>query len=260
MNGHLSPSVVSALADGELSPADLAAAKAHVDACLACASAAVDAWLLKSAVAAAGRRSTPSPAFHDRMERLAAGSSVPLSAGPAPVRFPRWPVLSGWVAAALLLVLTGWGLLAMRAHSRDASPLVAEACDLHIAMLAGAQPPQVISSDRHTVKPWFQGKLPFAFNLPAALPDDTHLDGANLAYLGSHPVAQLLFSIGRHRVSVFVAQKSSAGGIPDRPIARSGFQVAAFATDDLDVLAVSDVDPARLADLMSRLRAAQSTH
>jgi anti-sigma factor RsiW len=71
----------------------------------------------------------------------------------------------------------------------------------------------VLSSDRHTVKPWFQGKLPFSFNLPEGLPSDTTLDGANLTYLHNRPVAQLLYSIGRHRVSVFV-QQSTGGAIP----------------------------------------------
>jgi anti-sigma factor RsiW len=135
---------------------------------------------------------------------------------------------------------------------------VTEACDLHIAMLAANQPPQVISGDRHTVKPWFQGKLPFSFNLPETLPADTTLDGANLVYLHNHPVAQLLFSIGRHRVSVFVEEKSASGVLGALKTAHEGFNVTGFDTDDLEVIAVSDVDPARLTALSSSLQAAQA--
>jgi anti-sigma factor RsiW len=123
-------------------------------------------------------------------------------------------------------------------------------------MLAANQPPQVISSDRHTVKPWFQGKLPFSFNLPETLPADTTLDGANLAYLHNHPVAQLLFSVGRHRVSIFVEEKSGGAMGPLRT-AHDGFNVSGFETGDLEVLAVSDVDPTRLAALVSSLQAVQ---
>jgi len=43
---------------------------------------------------------------------------------------------------------------------------IAELLDVHIATLASTNPVDVVSSDRHTVKPWFQGKLPFTFNLP----------------------------------------------------------------------------------------------
>jgi hypothetical protein len=117
----------------------------------------------------------------------------------------------------------------------------------------------VLSSDRHTVKPWFQGKLPFSFNLPEGLPSDTTLDGPNLTYLHNRPVAQLLYSIGRHRVSVFV-QQSNGGAIPTGLSAEhAGFHVASFSTDDLDVVAVSDVDPARLSNLLTAIEHANGS-
>jgi anti-sigma factor RsiW len=92
--------------------------------------------------------------------------------------------------------------------SAERTGLVTEVFDQHVATLARNVPPQVVSNDRHTVKPWFQGKIPFSFNLPQGLPNDTTLDGANLTYLRNQPVAQLLYSISKHRVSVFVRQKS----------------------------------------------------
>ena len=91
--------------------------------------------------------------------------------------------------------------------------LMTEVSDQHIATLAANLPPQVLSSDRHTVKPWFQGKIPFSFNLPEGLPADTKLEGANLVYLHNRPVAQLLYDIGRHRVSVFVQQRTVWRGV-----------------------------------------------
>ena len=143
--------------------------------------------------------------------------------------------------------------------SVQTAALVNEISDLHIATLAANQPPQVISSDRHTVKPWFQGKLPFSFNLPENLPDDTKLDGANLVYLHNRPVAQLLYSIGRHRVSVLLRQKQDAAPMLTQT-ERSGFHVTGFATDDLEVIAISDVDPARLAALVRAIEQAQTRH
>jgi anti-sigma factor RsiW len=115
----------------------------------------------------------------------------------------------------------------------------------------------VLSSDRHTVKPWFQGKLPFSFNLPENLPRDTTLDGANLTYLRGQPVAQLLYSIGKHRISVFVQQRHGTGSGHELTTAHSGFQVIDFDANGLEVAAVSDVDPARLAELVSAIRGAQ---
>jgi anti-sigma factor RsiW len=115
----------------------------------------------------------------------------------------------------------------------------------------------VISSDRHTVKPWFQGKLPFSFNLPQNLPADTTLDGANLTYLHGRPVAQLLYSIGKHHVSVFLSQAIDAPSGPTPNAVRAGFHVKSFRTSGLEAVAVSDADPPRVAELLKLLQAAQ---
>jgi anti-sigma factor RsiW len=142
--------------------------------------------------------------------------------------------------------------------SAEHAALVTEVFDQHVATLAGSLPPEVVSTDRHTVKPWFQGKLPFSFNLPEGLPRDTALDGANLTYLHNQPVAQLLYSIGKHRVSVFLLEKPGATRADQLPAEHAGFHVMDFSTDELEGVAVSDVDPARLAELVSAIRQAQT--
>jgi anti-sigma factor RsiW len=135
--------------------------------------------------------------------------------------------------------------------------LATEVSDQHIATLAANLPPQVLSSDRHTVKPWFQGKIPFSFNLPENLPQGTKLEGANLVYLHNRPAAQLLYSIGSHRVSVFV-QHRIAGTEEHVPVAeQEGFHLTGFNTKELDVVAISDVDPANLANLIGLIELAQ---
>jgi len=142
--------------------------------------------------------------------------------------------------------------------SAEHASLVTEVFDQHVATLADNMAPQVVSTDRHTVKPWFQGKIPFSFNLPQTLPSDTTLDGANLTYLRNQPVAQLLYSIGKHRVSIFLRQKSGADQTNEPATERSGFHVVDVSTYDLEVVAVSDVDPAHLTELVSALRLAQT--
>jgi anti-sigma factor RsiW len=266
MTEHLTPAQLSALADGELAGEELSAVKQHIDECLPCARSAIDEWLLKGAVAKAGWRYDAPADLRDRMAALVAkqASSEARQPGATPTssRGSRtWGVSAGWAAAAVLLIVLGsWGVVQYRENNSlngERVALVTEACDLHIAMLAANQPPQVISSDRHTVKPWFQGKLPFSFNLPETLPADTTLDGANLAYLNNHPVAQLLFSIGRHRASVFIEEKAGGTALGALKTAHQGFNVAGFDTDDLEVIAVSDVDPARLSALTNALQTAQ---
>jgi anti-sigma factor RsiW len=111
----------------------------------------------------------------------------------APFAAKRLGVWGSAAAAAILLISGGAALLQRNVQqatlaSSERSALVTEVSDHHIATLAANSPLEVLSSDKHTVKPWFQGKLPFSFNLPDKLPPDTTLDGANLTYLRSQPV------------------------------------------------------------------------
>lgn len=265
MTGHLSSTTLSALVDQELSVEQADAVKQHLDGCAACTSNALNQALLKTAVAKGGQRYAAGTHLQERLRRLSAGDPLPATPGKTPSsRSAWWVVSSALAAAAVLLVITAsWMFVPRQSQQRQIASmqhaaLVNEVLDQHIAALAANQAPQVVSSDRHTVKPWFQGKLPFSFNLPDNLADDTKLDGANLTYLHNRPAAQLLYSIGRHRVSVFVAQKSDATMLGVAQAEQSGFHVTGFATDNLAVIAISDVDPARLSVLVRALENAQS--
>jgi anti-sigma factor RsiW len=249
MSDHFSPTLLSALADGELSPELLAAANEHLANCPACTSSALSASLLKSATSKAGQRYAPPPQLQDRLTALASRARVK----PEPTLPTSSTAVLGWLTAAILLFVFS-GLLWMQSRPHGTN-VATEVFDQHLASLAGNLPPQVISTDRHTVKPWFQGKLPFSFNLPETLPQGTTLDGANLVYLDGRPVAQLLYSIGKHHVSVFLREKE--GAVPAAKAERSGYHVLRYTTRDLDISAVSDVDPTRLAELASAIQRVQ---
>jgi anti-sigma factor RsiW len=266
MSDHLSPVTLNALADGELAGDSLAQANEHLGGCSSCTTSALHQSLLKSATARAGQRYTVPADFQERLMHLAAAESSRAERVErrSPVRSSgsRWGML-GWVTAAVLLFFFGSAWIVQRnlhkveVASVEHAALVSEVFDQHVATLAASLAPQVVSTDRHTVKPWFQGKIPFSFNLPENLPRDTTLDGANLTYLRNQAVAQLLYSIGKHRVSVFVSERPSPG--PGDSLAdHSGFHVMDFSAGGLEMVAVSDVDPARLAELADAIRRAQA--
>jgi anti-sigma factor RsiW len=266
MIDHLSPAILNALIDGELGADHLAAVNQHLAACPSCTSNALHHSLLKSAVSKAGQRYAPPSNLQKRLthqirqETVKQQASLPHEA----VSSHRGFTLYGWAAAcALLLVIASIFLVQSSTHkltpvSSQYATLATEVCDQHIASLTTYSPLQVVSSDRHTVKPWFQGKLPFSFNLPENLPSGTTLDGANLTYLGNQPTAQLLYSIGKHRVSVFVQRKTDGAPSTKLSLERAGFHVTAFTAKDLEWIAVSDVDPTHLAELVGILEHAQA--
>jgi anti-sigma factor RsiW len=265
MTAHLASTLLNALVDGELSVEQAAAAKLHLDECPSCTASALNLALLKNAAAKAGQRYTVPSQLEQRLRSLASSQTRQTPRAPVAASSTLLRTLSAAVAigAMLLVVATGWIFTQRHAQTSELASvqqaaLVTEVSDLHIATLAANQPPEVISSDRHTVKPWFQGKIPFSFNLPENLPGDTKLDGANLTYLHNRPVAQLLYSIGRHRVSVFVEQKPDPAQQNPPKAEHSGFHVVSFQTGDLEFTAVSDVDPARLSGLARALQQSQT--
>src|SRR5207247_8912855 len=91
-----------------------------------------------------------------------------------------------------------------------------EGADLPVAALASPNTVYVASSHRHTVKPWFHGKIPFTFNLPELQNTEFTLVGGRIAYLGQAPGAELSFQVRKHYVSGLVFQEHAA------PALRSG--------------------------------------
>ena len=259
---HLNSYTLNAFIDGELPPTERQGAEQHLTTCHACTLRVLSATQLKAATARASHGFTPPP---EALGRLAAQlrSQSQLQANPLPQRNPQPQTKTSarlysirpaaWAALAAAILLTISVLSWRQLHQTNT--LAAELLDQHLATLSSAATPQVISSDRHTVKPWFQGRLPFSFNLPdtAALPSDTILKGADLTYLNGQPAALLLFTIHKHEVSIFLMQRSTNSTLSTLSSTRAGFTIHTATTPDLRIVAVSDVNPADLDNLLAVL-------
>jgi len=117
----------------------------------------------------------------------------------------------GWAsAAAAAVILVAVTLTSIYLGARSGRDQVfSEIADLHVATLASSSPVDVVSTDRHTVKPWFQGKIPFAFNLPELQNSEFTLLGGRMTYLDQTPGAHLIYDLRKHHISVFVFQERS---------------------------------------------------
>jgi anti-sigma factor RsiW len=262
INEHLNPDALNAFIDDELAPAERLGIEQHLTTCHACTLRALSATQLKAAAARAGHRFAPPPEALARLtaqlrsqSQLQTKPQTQTNQQPQPKTPARLysirPAARAALAAAILLTIS---LLSWR-QLHQTNTLAAELLDQHLATLSSAATPQVISSDRHTVKPWFQGRLPFSFNLPdpAALPSDTILKGADLTYLNGQPVALLLFTIHKHEVSIFLMQRSTNSTLSTLSGVRAGFIIHTATTPDLRIVAVSDVNPSDLDNLLAVL-------
>src|SRR5260370_1424639 len=117
----------------------------------------------------------------------------------------------GWTlaAAAAVILVVGTLTSAYLGTRSGRDQVFSEIADLHVEMLASSSPVDVISTDRHTVKPWFQGKIPFAFNLPELQNSEFSLLGGRITYLDQTPGAHLIYDVRKHHISVFMFQERS---------------------------------------------------
>jgi anti-sigma factor RsiW len=126
--------------------------------------------------------------------------------------------------------------------------------------MASANPVDVISTDRHTVKPWFQGKLPFTFNLPELQNSSFKLVGGRVMYFEHSPGAQLLFQLRNHQLSVFILQ-DRPGMIPLATGVTAArelvFSAETWNEGGLRYFVISDASPADVHELAELMRGAK---
>ena len=184
--------------DGELPEEAMRAFDAHVRRCPSCSADALTRVQVKRAIQVAGKRFTPSADFRKRIQN---------SIAPPPQRSfgLRWTL----AAATAVVLVVGWLAASYMVSRSGRDQIYSEIADLHVATLASSSPVDVVSTDRHTVKPWFQGRIPFAFNLPELQNTEFSLLGGRMAYLDQTPGAHLIYDIGKHHISVLVFQERS---------------------------------------------------
>lgn len=240
-------SKIAAYADAELSADEMRVMGDHLRACSSCTSDLLGRVQLKRAIKTAGKPYSPSLVLRQRVEKEIATRKKP-------VWLWSWmPTLAATAALAVFAFLLLYGRSSLQQRQT-----FSELADLHVATLASSTPVDVISTDRHTVKPWFQGKLPFTFNLPELGNTPFTLEGGRLSYLDQAPGAQLIYKIGNHRISVFILQNRT-----DRRFAsndgrsrRLTFNVETWTEGDLRYFVIGDANADDIHKLSEMLKLA----
>ena len=233
--------------DAELPEKEEAALSEHLKTCTACSGEALGRMRLKQANQIVGRRYTPGPDLRARIERELLGTRKPRL-------LPRLlPALA--VAAGLILVAYLGTMLWLRKIDRQ--QILAQVTDIHVADLASASPVDVVSSDRHTVKPWFQGKLPFTFDLPELAGSDYALVGGRVTYIGGEPGAELLYKVRNHYLTVLIFRDTpSLSKAGEGETSQSNFNLRSWRQNGLRYLLITDANPGDAARLSEMFKTA----
>ena len=229
---------IDAYLDGELDTLRSLEVEKHLAACPACRRLQEQGRALQSVVRSKAGFFAASPALRERL-------SVALDAtGKGASRRPRFTWTSLRVAAAVLLAalggssLTYWGL---RTTARDAVRDAVVSSHVRGSQVEGHLL-DVPSSDRHAVKPWFNGKLDFAPTVPDLSAEGFVLEGGRLDYAARRPMAVLVYRRRQHVVSLF--QWAGAGPAIE-PLTfepSAGFTVIHWSDGQLVYWVVSDLE------------------
>jgi anti-sigma factor RsiW len=231
-------------ADDELDPPVRDHAATHLQSCRECSVAFVDQLRMKKLVRQSGLRFSAPPELRNSIRRS-------LHTGDHRRRSWQWSLAA---VAALVIATIGFLLF----QFKPADPIVAEILDHHVTTLASLNPVDVLSSDRYTVKPWFQGKLPFTFNLPDAANLSCTLIGGKSVYVQQSPGAELLYELRSHKISVFIFQNDQRRRETSITGKNYSFTVEKWVAGDLRFYMVTDAAKEDTALLVSMFQAVNS--
>jgi len=236
--------------DRELDQRDAAEVEAHLRQCVPCSTRLERERRVRAAVRS-HLQPLPAP------ERLRSNLHAALRAEARRAQRRRvWlPAWAAMAAALLLGVAGGWQLARWRSPRGDLSDLTVEAVAGHVRSLQGEHLTDIGSSEHHTVKPWFAGKLDFSPPVPDLSGQGFVLAGARLDYLGNRPVAALVYRRRQHVINLFVWPSRDSTEAPTTASLR-GFHVVHGAAFGMAYWAVSDLNQAELSEF-TRLATAE---
>lgn len=252
--------LLEADADGELDLVRHLEVQEHVRSCAACGEVAAAVQLRRNALRTTLPRFTAPIGLADSI-RAAVQAEAPVAhmkevpaGGARPSRaviVPFWQLTS--LAASVAIALTAgysWGT-----HRADRNALLEEVIADHVRSLQVDHLTDVASTNQHTVKPWFAGKLDFSPPVVDLAPVGFELTGGRLEHIANGPAAALVFHRRQHAINLFI-WPSQRGAVPAVIGEHNGFHVATWTQGDLRFLAISDIPADEVAQFAAGFRKA----
>jgi anti-sigma factor RsiW len=244
--------LVQAELDGELDAAEAAALAAHKASCPVCRAAAADVARARAVVDRSLYRAAPDALRARILSEIAAAQEpeAPTSHlhATAVSRWRRW-----WSLPSFGFGLGSFGLgaacaavLAFLVLSSPDPGVTEQIVAGHVRAMQPGHLEDVASSDRHTVKPWFNGRLDFTPPVKDFAAAGFPLRGGRLDYLAGRPVAALVYQRDKHIIDLFVWPAKSDGSMPPQMARRQGYNIVHWMQDGMVFWAVSDVETAQL--------------
>jgi len=244
MNCEFAETTVHGYFDGELDAVRSAEFERHLERCVECQRTLESMESLRTRIRHADLSERASPALRDRIRKDLAGT--PEKAAPRRVFHPgRFLVPAFGLAAAGLMIALGLGWIQ---RSSRTTQITAELVDAHVRSLQPGHLADVQSTDQHTVKPWFDGKLDFIPSVSDYAEQGFPLTGGRLDVIDGHTVAAMSYGRRKHIINLFV-WPAARESLPDTSGSRQGYNWMAWRAGEMQFCLVSDVSAGDLGEL-----------
>ena len=240
--------LIHALVDGELEISKSLEMEAHLRECQSCALAQEEIRRLSFSMKDSSLRFTPSAGFEKRLR-----SAVRRETKEKPVRqsWWRWSIAAGSLA---VVVLAAWAVFAIFSRPSSDTLVAQEVVSSHVRSLMAQHLTDVPSSDQHTVKPWFDGKLDFSPPVKDLGPQGFDLKGGRLDYIENRPVAAIVYQRRQHLINVFVWPANSNSKSTAQASVRQGYNLIRWTNSGMEWWAISDLNLAELQQFVQLLQ------
>lgn len=244
---------IDAYLDDELAPSDAQALKVHLARCTDCDRFRRDRLALRTAIQGHLPALEAPRTLRDGVRNALRAGSPARAPGRFRARASWWPL--AYAASLAAVALVSWHLALQRATDETVAQ---EVLASHVRSLMPGHLTDVLSSDQHTVKPWFNGRLDFSPPVYDFSGRGYPLLGGRLDYIAGRPVAALTYGRRQHLINVYVWPIGGAwsGGPP--MMERQGYHLLHWATAENVYWVVSDLGLAELRDFAAFLTQADS--
>ena len=232
-------SLLESYLDDELDAAQRVQVAEHLASCSSCAGVHAQLLELRAGIRAHAQYYRAPAGLRERIQ-VSVRQADRRADRPA-TGFWRWMAIA---AAILLAVSAAWNIALFPSRSSRVDLIARDVLSSHVRSLMGEHLLDVPSSDQHTVKPWFNGKLDFSPDVRDFAAQGFPLIGGRIDYVVGRPVAALVYQRRKHIINVFTWPSDATDGGPE--LGRNGYHVVHWNTSGMSWWAVSDLNVGEL--------------
>lgn len=232
--------LIDAYVDGELDLVNSLTVERHLADCPDCGPVYRHRRALREALRNGALYFSAPPGLETRLRKSIRQTSASSSVMRPSMR--RWAALAAILLAVLLTAGLVRGLFAPPAENTLAQEVLAS----HLRSMMADHLADVMSSNQHTVKPWFDGKIDFSPTVVDTSSQGFPLIGGRLDYLDNRPVAAIVYRRQQHIINLFIWPSAHASGSGTQTLTRQGYHLIYWTQAGMAYWAISDLNEAEL--------------